>query len=69
MTCSCDYEPPKFCHVQKHKARKEKKCYECCRTIEKGEMYERTYNDEIDSKAKILADAVKGAARIYKETE
>lgn len=43
MTCSCDYEPARFIHVDKHKARKERKCYECSRTIEKGELYERTY--------------------------
>ena len=49
MTCSCDYEQPRFLHIQKHKVRKEKTCYECGRTIEKGELYERTYGawDEV----------------------
>lgn len=40
--CSCDYDPPEFCHNEVRKARKPHKCYECRVTIEPGERYEHT---------------------------
>lgn len=41
--CFCDYEMPEFCHIELRKARKEHRCDECGRIIERGDTYENVH--------------------------